>query len=208
MARPALAVEVQHVARRNRLAGPGPRHARPPCAWVPAEQPIGERRARLVEGDAIQRGHAIEHADAAGIQVVAFEHLQPQADWVTRRHLGEKQPNKTFAALHHRAHGQSLQPIEIKPALGIAGGAVGPAAPGCGVGWIRPAGGDARADSIAGPEIDDAAGIRIIAHGVAGAACHGGSSPGYLGIGAAAGRCPGGGAQVRCCRVATQGLPS
>jgi hypothetical protein len=37
LAGPALAVEVQHVARRNGLAGPGPRHAWPPCARVPAE---------------------------------------------------------------------------------------------------------------------------------------------------------------------------
>ncbi len=38
---------------------------------------------------------------------------------------------------------------------------------------IGPAGGDAGTNRFAGPDIDDAGGIGVVAHGIAGAACHG-----------------------------------
>jgi hypothetical protein len=53
LAGPALAVDVQHVARGDRLAGQSPARHQPRCAGVDAVQPVGERLAGLAEGDAL-----------------------------------------------------------------------------------------------------------------------------------------------------------
>ena len=81
----------------------------------------------------LQGGQTLDHAVAGGVEVVAFQQLQPEPDRIGRRNVGRQQADEAFATLHHRAHDQRLEAIEVQAALGVAGGAVGPATPGLGV---------------------------------------------------------------------------
>jgi hypothetical protein len=119
------------------------------CSAPRSQDRKGNRRK---EDDALQRRPAFDRAVARRVQVVAPQHLQPQPHRVGRRHLGRQRPDEALAALDHAAHDQRLQAVEVESALGIAAGALGPATPGIFMGRVRPAGGNAGADRIAGPE--------------------------------------------------------
>jgi hypothetical protein len=73
---------------------------------------------------------------------------------------------------------------------------------------IRPAGGDAGADRIPGPEVDNAAGIGIVADGIAGPPRHRRRRQPDLGSGAAAGWGPGRGPAVLRGGVAANRFPA
>ena len=72
---------------------------------------------------------------------------------------------------------------------------------------VRPAGGDAGADGVAGPEIDDAGGVGVVADGIAGAARDGGRGGADFGRGAAARGRPARGAAVLRRGIAAQRVP-
>jgi len=122
-------------------------------------QRVANRRAGLAEGNTLDRGHALHRAVVRRVEVVRLQHLQPQADRVGGRWWNHQEADEALAALDHRPHHQRLQAVEVEPALGVAGGALRPALPGTAVRVVGPARGDAGADGVAGPEIDDAAGV-------------------------------------------------
>ena len=139
--------------------------------------------------------------------MIGFQHLQPQPDRVRGRGNGGDEPHQCLTALHHGAHYQGLDAIEIETTLSVAGGVIRPFAPGIAMRFVGPAGGDPGADGVAGPEIDDAGGVGIIAHRLPRAAGNGGGAARDLAVGTAAGGCPGRGAAVLCGGIAAQGVP-
>ena len=74
----------------------------------------------LPERDALDGGHTVHHPVPRRVEVVTFQHLQPQPDRVRQRDVGGQQADEALAALDHGAHDQRLQAIEVETAEGVA----------------------------------------------------------------------------------------
>jgi DNA polymerase-3 subunit delta' len=168
---------------------------------------VEEVLAGLTQRDPLDGGRALHQTGAGGVEMVALQDLELQPDRVRWRGLHGDELDEALPALHHRAHDQRLQPIEVEQPLGIALRALRPAPPGIGMRLVRPPRGDAGADGIACPEIHHARGIGVVAHRIAGAPRDSGGGRPHLRRCAAAGRRPAGGAAVLRRVIAADRLP-
>jgi len=72
-------------------------------------QPIGEGLTGLAEGDALLGGQALDHAVADGVEMIAFQYLQPQPDRVGQRKVGREHP-----CLHRAAHARRRMQMRVR----------------------------------------------------------------------------------------------